>query len=85
MHNPQLHFEIPQIFLDAKDASILFIGSTDKKVKFKVYTDPTVFKYHSYKIRGGNKPYVYIDVTPNENNKLDCYLFNAPFLEYLTV
>lgn len=82
---PVAHFEIPQIFLDAKEGAIQFLGSTDKQVKFKVYTDPTIFKYHKYKTRGSKRPYVYIDITPNQNNMLDCYIFNAPLLERVTI
>lgn len=78
------HFEIPQIATVAGDEAIQYLGSTDKQVKFKVYTSP-IFKYHKYKTRGKNKPYVYIDPTPNENNMLDGYIFNAPFLERLSV
>lgn len=78
------HFEIPQIATVAGDDAIGYIGSTDKSLKFKVYTTPQ-FKYHKYKRRGNNKPYVYIDPTPNENNMLDGYIFNAPMLERLSV
>lgn len=82
---PQLHFEIPQIINDFGEKAIDFIGSTDKNIKFKVYTNPSIFKYHQYKTRGANKPYVFIDTTPNEHNMYDGYIFNAPLLERLTV
>lgn len=78
------HFEIPQIVNDFGEDSIAFIGSTDKSVRFKVYTTPN-FKFHKYKKRGKDKPYVYIDTTPNEHNFYDGYIFNAPMLERLSV
>ena len=81
---PELHFEIPQIVNDLASDSIEFIGSIDKGVQFKVYTN-TSFQYHRYKRRGANKPYVYIDVTPNENNMYDAWVFNAPMLKYVSV
>lgn len=81
---PVAHFEVPQILTDYGEEGIEFIGSTDKKIKFKVYTNRN-FKFHKYKARGANKPYVYIDTTPNENNLYDGYIFNAPLLERLTV
>lgn len=81
---PVAHFEIPQIINDFGSDAIEFIGSTDKSIKFKVYTNPN-FKYHKYKKRGANKPYVYIDTTPNKHNMYDGYIFNAPLLERLTV
>lgn len=78
------HFEIPQIVNDFGEQAIEFIGSTDKQIKFKVYTSPQ-FRFHKYKTRRRNKPFVYIDTTPNENNRYDGYVFNAPMLERLTV
>ncbi len=79
------HFEIPQIINDFGEQAVEYIGSTDKQNKFKVYTS-TQFKYHKYKNKKGRKrPFVYIDTTPNEHNYYDCYLFNAPMLERLTV
>jgi len=41
--------------------------------------------YHKYKRRGRNKPFVYIDIAPNENGMLDCYIFNAPFLKTISI
>ena len=78
------HFEIPQIVNDFGESAIEFIGSTDKQIKFKVYTSQQ-FRFHKYKTRRKNKPFVYIDTTPNENNRYDGYVFNAPMLERLTV
>lgn len=82
--DPVAHFEIPQIINDFGEQAIEFIGSTDKKIKFKVYTS-TQFKFHKYKIRGDKKPFVYIDTTPNERNFYDCFVFNAPMLERLSI
>lgn len=82
---PQLHFEIPQIVNDFGEGAIDFIGSTDKSIRFKVYTSPKTFKIHKYKRHGADKPYVYIDTTPNENNAYDGWVFNAPLLERLSI
>lgn len=79
-----LHFEIPQIINDFGGDAVEYIGATNKQLKFKVYTSLN-FKNHKYKTRGANKPYVYIDTTPNQNNRYDCYVFNAPMLERLSV
>lgn len=78
------HFEIPQIVNDFGEDSILYIGSTDKQIKFKVYTNLN-FKYHKYKKVGKNRPFVYIDTTPNKNNAYDGYVFNAPMLERISI
>ena len=83
--DPVAHFEIPQIVNDFGSEGIEFVGSTDKSIRFKVYTSPTAFKFHKYKKRGVNKPFVYIDTTPNEHNMYDGYIFNAPMLERLTI
>lgn len=79
-----LHFEIPQIINDFGGDAVEYIGATNKQLKFKVYTSLN-FKNHKYKTRGANRPYVYIDTTPNQNNRYDCYVFNAPMLERLSV
>lgn len=81
---PMAHFEIPQTVNDFGEEAIEFIGSTDKEIQFKVYTSKN-FKYHKYKTRRADKPYVYIDTTPNEHNMYDGYVFNAPMLERLTI
>lgn len=81
---PQLHFEIPQTLNDFGEQSIEFVGSVDREVQFKVYTS-TAYQYHKYLRRGANKPYVYIETVPNENNMYDAWVFNAPFLKTLSV
>ena len=81
---PQLHFQIPQLVNDFADESVEFIGSIDKQIQYKVYTS-TAFNYHQYLRRGANKPYVYIETTPNENNMYDCWIFNSPLLEMISV
>lgn len=78
------HFQIPQIVSFAGDDAIGWLGSTDKQIKFKVYTSPG-FRFHKYKMRGKKKPFVYIDTTPNKNNLYDGYVFNAPMLETLSI
>ena len=82
--SPTIHFQIPQIVNDFGESSIEFIGSVDKAIKFKVYTSEN-FKFRRYRMRGKNKPFVYIDTTPNENNYYDCFVFNTPLLERVSV
>lgn len=67
---PEIHFQIPQIVNDFGKSAIEYIGSVDKKVPFTVYTNYN-FKYHKFKRRGADKPFVFIDTTPNENNMYD--------------
>lgn len=67
---PIAHFEIPQIVNDLAQESVEFIGSIDRQVMFKVYTS-TAYQYHKNQRRGSEKPYVYIEPTPNENNMYD--------------
>jgi hypothetical protein len=78
------HFEIPQIMNDFGEQAIEYVGSIDKLMKFKVYTGYN-FKHHKFKLRGNKKPYVFINPAINENGLLDCYVFNAPLLEKVTV
>lgn len=82
--DPQYHFEVPQIVNDAIEDTVEFVGSTDKMDQFKVYMD-TSWQFHKYLRRGSEKPYVYIEPTPNENNMYDAWIFNAPFIQKLSI
>lgn len=79
-----LHFEIPPIMYINGVNTIKFIGSIDRKFKYIVYTDDS-YRFHSYKKRGANKPYVYVDTAVNSNGNLDCYIFNVPMVKYISV
>lgn len=81
---PQLHFEMPQMVNDLAQESIEFIGSIDRNVQFKIYTN-TAYQYHKYQRRGADKPFVYVEPTPNENNMYDAWIFNAPLLKKISV
>lgn len=81
---PEAHFEIPQLINDFAGDAIEFIGSPDKSVYFKVYTS-TAFQYHHHLKRGANRPYVYIEPIPNENNMYDCWVFGVPLLKVISV
>jgi len=82
---PELHFEIPQIINDYGEDGVSYLGAVNKSQNYKIYTDINDFKYHTYKRRGSEKPYGFIDVTPNKNNMLDGWLFNAPFTKLISV
>ena len=79
------HFEIPQIISDYGKQSIEYIGSTDRQNKFTIITSLSELKNTKYRKRGKNKPYVWIDFAPNSDGMLDCFLFNAPFLEQVSI
>lgn len=78
------HVEVPQIVNDYGKNSIDYIGATDRYLDYTVYTD-YAYTRHKYRRRGKNKPYVWIDTSPNENNMNDIYIFNAPMLKNLTI
>lgn len=84
IEKPIAHFEIPPIITSIGEEAIDFIGSIDKRIKFKVYLNNN-FRFHKFKMRRKNKPYVYIDTSINENGMMDGYIFNAPLLEKITV
>jgi hypothetical protein len=77
------HFELPQLINDFADEAIEFIGPSDKKTRYVVYTS-TSFNYHKYKRRGCALPFVYIDTSPNCNNMYDAWVFNLPTVKTLT-
>lgn len=79
-----IHFEIPPIMLINGVSTVNFIGSVDKQTQYTVYTDNS-YKFHKYSKRGGSKPYVYLDPTVNKNGNIDGYIFNAPFVRYISI
>jgi hypothetical protein len=81
---PTFHFEIPQLLTEF-GGGIEYIGSVDKGQPFIWYISPTVMQYHKYRKRAKNRPYVYIDVTPNANNMYDCWIFNIPVIKQVSV
>lgn len=79
------HFQIPQIITIYGKNAIEYIGSTDRMNKFTVVTSLTEMQNRKYKKRGSSKPYVWIDLAPNTNGMLDCFLFNAPFVNQISI
>lgn len=78
------HFEIPQLF-EIGDSTIQYIGSTDRQLPFAQYSSMQSIKYKKYKKRNKNKPYVWIDRTPNKNGMYDGFIFNAPLLQEISI
>ena len=76
-----MHFQIPQLISFYGKQAIDYIGSTDRKNKFQIITSLSELENKKYRKRGNDKPYVWIDYSPNEQGMLDCFIFNAPFLE----
>lgn len=85
---PTAHFQIPQVIFDfGLNNSIKYIGSSNKEHSYLVYTQSLnkILSYQKYRKRGKNKPWVYVDVTPNSDGLLDCYIFGAPLVKQVTV
>lgn len=79
---PTAHFEMPQVIVDSID----YVGSIDRQIPFKFYTSSQYWNfYHKYRKRGKDKPFVYIDTTPNENGMYDAYIFNVPMIKQVSV
>ena len=79
------HFEIPQLLDGIGDDAIYYIGSVDRHQMYSVYFEPSIMNFYKYRMRGSESPYVYIEKTPNENNMYDGWIFNAPFVKYISV
>ena len=79
------HFQIPQIVTTYGKQAINYIGSTDRQNKFTVIMSLSELQNKKYKRSGLHKPYVWIDFAPNENGMLDCFLFNAPFVNQISI
>ena len=83
---PVAHFEIPQILNDFGGKAIDYIGPTDRQDCFQYTTSMYVVNYtKKYRKRLKNKPFVYIDTTPNEHGLYDCFLFNAPLIKEISI
>ncbi len=85
---PEAWFQIPQILLDwGASKAIKYIGSVDRQHSFLVYTTPIdkINTYRKYRKRGKNKPWVFVDITPNADGMLDCFIFNAPLIKQVSV
>ena len=79
------HFEIPQLISGIGEDAIYWIGSADRKQPYSVYYSPIQASYHKYNKRKANKPYVYIEKSPNQNGMYDGWIFNLPFVKTITV
>ena len=76
-----LHFEIPPIIYINGIDTIRFVGSIDRHTR---YTDET-YRFHKYRKNKPGSPYVYIDTAINSNGNMDGYIFNVPFVKYISV
>ena len=83
------HFEIPQLMPGLGSDALMFVGSTDRSNSFKIYYNLEAIKYQQhyqkYRKKSNPKPFVYVEKTPNENGMYDCWIFDAPFVQYVAV
>lgn len=83
------HFEIPQLMPGLGSDALMFVGSTDRSNAFKIYYNLEAIKYQQhyqkYRKKSNPKPFVYVEKTPNENGMYDCWIFDAPFVQYVAV
>lgn len=79
------HFEIPQLVTEYGKKGIEYIGSVDRQNDFTIITSLSELKNVKYRKIKRNKPYVWIDFSPNESGMLDCFVFNAPLLKQVSI
>ena len=79
------HFEIPQLIDDLGYDALFYVGSADRKDSWDFSFYPTSLTFRKYKKRGGDRPYVYIEKTPNSNNMYDGWIYNVPFVKQICV
>lgn len=82
---PTAWFEIPQVVNIFGNMLISYVGTIDRESSFPWYTSLTTLKQSKYKKRGHSKPKVYIDPSPNERGMLDCFVFDAPMLQNISI
>ena len=56
----------------------------DRHTRYNIYTDET-YRFHKYRKNKPGSPYVYIDTAINSNGNMDGYIFNVPFVKYISV
>ena len=81
----EMHFEIPKTVDGLGEDAIYFVGSADRTERYRVYYSPSQVKYNRYRRRHQDKPYVYIEKTPNENGNYDGWIFNLPYVKTISV
>ena len=79
------HFQIPQLVTTYGTQAIKYLGATDRQNKFTIITSLSELQTIKYRRRGLTKPYVWIDLAPNAEGMLDCFLFNAPFVRQISI
>ena len=79
-----MHFEIPPIMVFPGEKTIKYIGSIDNNTEFTVYMDQS-YKYHNFRRRKSQRPYVFVDTAINSNGNMDCYIYGAPFIKTIKI
>ena len=83
------HFEIPVLMPGLGSEAIAYIGSTDRTHSYKIFYNRESLDYYKYFQKYSrvkkNRPYVYIELTPNENGMFDGWIFNAPMVQNIAV
>jgi len=68
------HFQIPNVNR-AVDEPIVFLGSADTKLQFKIYYDRD-YQYHRYRLATARKPFAWVSTSKNTSGFYDVFLFN---------
>ncbi|MCK5787963.1 MAG: hypothetical protein KAH32_03120 [Chlamydiia bacterium] len=68
------HFTMPDVNRTIENP-ILFLGTIDSKISFKVYFDRD-FRYHKYRLATSKAPFAWISSTAGSDGMYDVYLFN---------
>ena len=69
------HFEIPQLLSGLGSEALAYVGSTDRTHSYKIFYNREALDYYKYFQKYSrvkkNRPFVYIERTPNENGMFD--------------
>lgn len=82
---PMPHFEIPVPFSDMYDLAITYIGTTDMEEEYTVFTNFKKIRAMKHRRVPIRKPYVFINPAPNKRGFLDGYIFNAPYVQQISI
>jgi hypothetical protein len=80
-----LKFDIPELITDFGTDAVAFVGSADLQTSFSVYFSSNSANAHKFKMRGSDRPFVYIEPATLNDGMITGYLYGAPLTKIITV
>jgi len=75
-HDSVPSIKIPKIMPLFGESAIQYLGLVNMQEAFAVYYHPEDIRNHRVRIRTKNRPFAWVDLSPDKNDMLTIYLFN---------